>query len=144
MSEESEDKQRTAQRLSALSSIFGKDRVPGTLADLINFNKRPRRRAPRGESVFTQLRRFKTKPVKENPEFDIVGRQVPDIEKQVRTDVLQTLSNLDPKMVEPRLKRMSRDLQDLNRTVSPAIRSSKGTFVNVKTKLGRTKKTRIT
>ena len=144
MSEESEDKQRTAQRLSALSSIFGKDRVPGTLADLINFNKRPRRRAPRGESVFTQLKRFKTKPVKENPEFDIVGRQVPDIEKQVRTDVLQTLSNLDPKMVEPRLKRMSRDLQDLNRTVSPAIRSSKGTFVNVKTKLGRTKKTRIT
>ena len=33
MSEESEDKQRTAQRLSTLSSIFGKDRVPGTLAD---------------------------------------------------------------------------------------------------------------
>mgnify|MGYP003116161684 FL=1 len=144
MSEESEDKQRTAQRLSALSSIFGKGTVPSSLADLINFNKRPRRRAPKGESVFTQLRRFKTKPVKENPEFDIVGRQVPDIEKQVRTDVLQTLSNLDPKMVEPRLKRMSVDLQDLNRTVSPAIRSSKGTFVNVKTKLGRTKKTRIT
>ena len=144
MSEESEDKQRTAQRLSTLSSIFGKDRVPGTLADLINFNKTPRKRAPKGESVFTQLRRFKTKPVKENPEFDIVGRQVPDIEKQVRTDVLQTLSNLDPKMVEPRLKRMSRDLQDLNRTLAPAVRSSKGTFVNVKTKLGRTKKTRIT
>ena len=144
MSEESEDKQRTAQRISALSSVFGKDIVPGTLADLINFRKTPKKRAPRGESVFTQLRRFKTKPVKENPEFDIVGRQVPDIEKQVRTDVLQTLSNLDPKMVEPRLKRMSRDLQDLNRTVSPAIRSSKGTFVNVKTKLGRTKKTRIT
>ena len=144
MSEESEDKQRTAQRLSALSSIFGKGTVPSSLADLINFNKRPRRRAPRGESVFTQLSKFKTRPVKENPEFDIVGRQVPDIEKQVRTDVLQTLSNLDPKMVEPRLKRMSVDLQDLNRTVSPAIRSSKGTFVNVKTKLGRTKKTRIT
>ena len=141
MSEESEDKQRTAQRLSALSSIFGKDIVPGSLADLINFNKRPRRRSPRGESVTTQLRRFKTKPVKENPEFDIVGRQVPDIEKQVRTDVLQTLSNLDPKMVEPRLKKMSADLQDLRRTIAPA---SKGTFVNVKTKLGRTKKTRIT
>ena len=144
MSEESEDKQRTAQRISALSSVFGKDIVPGTLADLINFRKTPKKRAPRGESVTTQLRRFKTQPVKENPEFDIVGRQVPDIEKQVRTDVLQTLSNLDPKMVEPRLKRMSVDLQDLNRTVSPAIRSSKGTFVNVKTKLGRTKKTRIT
>ena len=144
MSEESEDKQRTAQRLSALSSIFGKGTVPGSLADLINFNKTPRKRAPKGESVFTQLRRFKTKPVKENPEFDIVGRQVPDIEKQVRTDVLQNLTNLDPKMVEPRLKRMSVDLQDLNRTVSPAVRSSKGTFVNVKTKLGRTKKTRIT
>ena len=141
MSEESEDKQKQAQKISALSKVFG---TPGSLFDLINFNKRPRRRAPRGESVFTQLKRFKTKPVKENPEFDIVGRQVPDIEKQVRTDVLQTLSNLDPKMVEPRLKRMSRDLQDLNRTVSPAIRSSKGTFVNVKTKLGRTKKTRIT
>ena len=141
MSEESEDKQRTAQRLSALSSIFGKGTVPGSLADLINFNKTPRRRSPRGESVTTQLRRFKTRPVKENPEFDIVGRQVPDIEKQVRTDVLQTLSNLDPKMVEPRLKKMSADLQDLRRTIAPA---NKGTFVNVKTKLGRTKKTRIT
>jgi hypothetical protein len=141
MSEESEDKQKQAKKIETLGKLFG---TPGSLFDLINFNKRPRRRAPRGESVFTQLKRFKTKPVKENPEFDIVGRQVPDIEKQVRTDVLQTLSNLDPKMVEPRLKRMSRDLQDLNRTVSPAIRSSKGTFVNVKTKLGRTKKTRIT
>ena len=141
MSEESEDKQKQAKKIETLGKLFG---TPGSLFDLINFNKRPRRRSPKGESVFTQLRRFKTKPVKENPEFDIVGRQVPDIEKQVRTDVLQTLSNLDPKMVEPRLKRMSRDLQDLNRTVSPAIRSSKGTFVNVKTKLGRTKKTRIT
>jgi len=138
MSEESEDKQKQAQKIKALSSIFG---TPGSLFDLINFNKKPRRRSPQGESVTTQLRRFKTRPVKENPEFDIVGRQVPDIEKQVRTDVLQTLSNLDPKMVEPRLKRMSVDLQDLNRTLAPA---SKGTFVNVKTKLGRTKKTRIT
>jgi hypothetical protein len=141
MSEESEDKQKQAQKIKALSSIFG---TPGSLFDLINFNKKPRRRSPQGESVTTQLRRFKTRPVKENPEFDIVGRQVPDIEKQVRTDVLQTLSNLDPKMVEPRLKRMSADLQDLNRTLAPAVRSSKGTFVNVKTKLGRTKKTRIT
>ena len=138
MSEESEDKQKQAQKISALSKVFG---TPGSLFDLINFNKRPRRRSPRGESVSTQLRRFKTRPVKENPEFDIVGRQVPDIEKQVRTDVLQTLSNLDPKMVEPRLKRMSAELQDLRRTLAPA---SKGTFVNVKTKLGRTKKTRIT
>ena len=138
MSEESEDKQKQAQKISALSKVFG---TPGSLFDLINFNKKPRRRSPRGESVTTQLRRFKTQPVKENPEFDIVGRQVPDIEKQVRTDVLQTLSNLDPKMVEPRLKRMSAELQDLRRTLAPA---SKGTFVNVKTKLGRTKKTRIT
>ena len=138
MSEESEDKQKQAKKIETLGKLFG---TPGSLFDLINFNKRPRRRAPRGESVYTQLKRFKTKPVKENPEFDIVGRQVPDIEKQVRTDVLQTLSNLDPKMVEPRLKRMSADLQDLNRTLAPA---SKGTFVNVKTKLGRTKKTRIT
>ena len=138
MSEESEDKQKQAKKISALSNIFG---TPGSLFDLINFDKRPRRRSPRGESVTTQLRRFKTRPVKENPEFDIVGRQVPDIEKQVRTDVLQNLSNLDPKMVEPRLRRMSSDLQDLNRTLAPA---SKGTFVNVKTKLGRTKKTRIT
>ena len=138
MSEESEDKQKQAQKISALSKVFG---TPGSLFDLINFNKRPRRRAPRGESVTTQLRRFKTRPVKENPEFDIVGRQVPDIEKQVRTDVLQTLSNLDPKMVEPRLKKMSAELQDLRRTIAPA---NKGTFVNVKTKLGRTKKTRIT
>ena len=141
MSEESEDKQRTAQRLSTLSKVFGKDIIPGSLADLINFRKTPKKRAPRGESVTTQLRRFKTRPVKENPEFDIVGRQVPDIEKQVRTDVLQNLSNLDPKMVEPRLKRMSAELQDLRKTIAPA---NKGTFVNVKTKLGRTKKTRIT
>ena len=138
MSEESEDKQKQAQKISALSKVFG---TPGSLFDLINFNKRPRRRSPRGESVTTQLRRFKTRPVKENPEFDIVGRQVPDIEKQVRTDVLQNLSNLDPKMVEPRLKRMSAELQDLRKTIAPA---NKGTFVNVKTKLGRTKKTRIT
>ena len=138
MSEESEDKQKQAKKIETLGKLFG---TPGSLFDLINFNKRPRRRSPKGESVFTQLRRFKTKPVKENPEFDIVGRQVPDIEKQVRTDVLQTLSNLDPKMVEPRLKKMSADLQDLRRTIAPA---SKGTFVNVKTKLGRTKKTRIT
>ena len=138
MSEESEDKQKQAKKIETLGKLFG---TPGSLFDLINFDKRPRRRAPRGESVTTQLRRFKTKPVKENPEFDIVGRQVPDIEKQVRTDVLQNLSNLDPKMVEPRLKRMSSDLQDLNRTLAPA---STGTFVNVKTKLGRTKKTRIT
>ena len=138
MSEESEDKQKQAKKIETLGKLFG---TPGSLFDLINFNKRPRRRSPRGESVFTQLKRFKTKPVKENPEFDIVGRQVPDIEKQVRTDVLQTLSNLDPKMVEPRLKRMSAELQDLRRTIAPA---NKGTFVNVKTKLGRTKKTRIT
>tara|TARA_R100000005_G_C4893563_1_gene139134 strand:- start:98 stop:523 length:426 start_codon:yes stop_codon:yes gene_type:complete len=141
MSEESEDKQKQAKKIETLGKLFG---TPGSLFDLINFNKRPRRRSPKGESVFTQLRRFKTKPVKENPEFDIVGRQVPDIEKQVRTDVLQTLSNLDPKMVEPRLKRMSADLQDLRRTLAPANKASKGTFVNVKTKLGRTKKTRIT
>ena len=138
MSEESEDKQKQAKKIETLGKLFG---TPGSLFDLINFNIRPRRRAPRGESVTTQLRRFKTQPVKENPEFDIVGRQVPDIEKQVRTDVLQTLSNLAPKMVEPRLKRMSADLQDLRRTIAPA---NKGTFVNVKTKLGRTKKTRIT
>ena len=138
MSEESEDKQKQAKKIETLGKLFG---TPGSLFDLINFNKRPRRRSPRGESVTTQLRRFKTRPVKENPEFDIVGRQVPDIEKQVRTDVLQTLSNLEPKMVEPRLKRMSAELQDLRRTLAPA---SKGTFVNVKTKLGRTKKTRIT
>ena len=138
MSEESEDKQKQAKKIETLDKLFG---THGSLFDLINFDKRPRRRAPRGESVTTQLRRFKTKPVKETPEFDIVGRQVPDIEKQVRTDVLQNLSNLDPKMVEPRLKRMSSDLQDLNRTLAPA---STGTFVNVKTKLGRTKKTRIT
>ena len=118
--------------------------MPRRLTRRTRREKTPRRRAPKGESVFTQLRRFKTKPVKENPEFDIVGRQVPDIEKQVRTDVLQTLSNLDPEMVEPRLKRMSTDLQDLRRTLAPANKASKGTFVTVKTKLGRTKKTRIT
>ena len=142
MSEESEDKQKQAQKISALSKVFG---TPGSLFDLINFNKRPRRRSPRGESVTTQLRRFKTRPVKENPEFDIVGRQVPDIETEVRKDIAENLGasalNVDPKMVDPVLKRLSPALQDLRRTIAPA---SKGTFVNVKTKLGRTKKTRIT
>ena len=142
MSEESEDKQKQAQKISALSKVFG---TPGSLFDLINFNKRPRRRSPRGESVTTQLRRFKTRPVKENPEFDIVGRQVPASETEVRKDIAENLGasalNVDPKMVDPVLKRLSPALQDLRRTIAPA---SKGTFVNVKTKLGRTKKTRIT
>ena len=145
MSEESEDKQRTAQRISALSSVFGKDIVPGTLADLINFRKTPKKRAPRGESVTTQLRRFKTQPVKENPEFKIVGRQVPDIETQVREDIARNLApsalDVDPAMIQPILKRLPASLQDLRRTIAPA---RKGTFVTVKTKLGRTKKTRIT
>ena len=117
MSEESEDKQKQAKKIETLGKLFG---TPGSLFDLINFNKRPRRRAPRGESVTTQLRRFKTRPVKENPEFDIVGRQVPDIETEVRKDIAENLGasalKVDPKMVDPVLKRLTPALQDLRRT----------------------------
>ena len=138
MSEESEDKQKTAKKLSVLSKLFGKDIVPGSLFDLINPKRTQRRRR------YVAPMRIARSRIKENPEFKIVGRQVPDIESQVRTEVLQNLSDVEPKMVEPRLKRMSAELQDLRRTLAPAVRSSKGTFVTVKTKLGRTKKTRIT
>ena len=135
MSEESEDKQKQAKKLSVLSKLFG---TPSDLLDLIN----PKRSQRRRRSVAPM--RIARSRVQENPEFKIVGRQVPDIESQVRTEVLQNLTDVEPKMVEPRLKRMSSDLQDLRKTLAPAIRSSKGTFVTVKTKLGRTKKTRIT
>ena len=135
MSEESEDKQKQAKKLSVLSKLFG---TPSDLLDLINPKRSQRRRR------YVAPMRIARPRIKENEEFKIVGRQVPDIESQVRTEVLQNLSDVEPKMVEPRLKRMSSDLQDLRKTLAPAIRSSKGTFVTVKTKLGRTKKTRIT
>ena len=135
MSEESEDKQKQAKKLSVLSKLFG---TPGSLFDLINPKRSQRRRRSVAPIRITRLK------VQENPEFKIVGRQVPDIEAQVRTKVLQNLTDVEPKMVEPRLKRMSAELQDLRRTLAPANKASKGTFVTVKTKLGRTKKTRIT
>ena len=135
MSEESEDKQKQAKKLSVLSKLFG---TPGSLFDLINPKRSQRRRRSVAPMRITRLK------VQENPEFKIVGRQVPDIEAQVRTKVLQNLTDVEPKMVEPRLKRMSAELQDLRRTLAPANKASKGTFVTVKTKLGRTKKTRIT
>ena len=135
MSEESEDKQKQAKKLSVLSKLFG---TPSDLLDLINPKRSQRRRRSVAPMRITRLK------VQENPEFKIVGRQVPDIEAQVRTKVLQNLTDVEPKMVEPRLKRMSAELQDLRRTLAPANKASKGTFVTVKTKLGRTKKTRIT
>ena len=135
MSEESEDKQKQAKKLSVLSKLFG---TPGSLFDLINPKRSQRRRRSVAPMRITRLK------VQENPEFKIVGRQVPDIEAQVRTKVLQNLTDVEPKMVEPRLKRMSAELQELRRTLAPANKASKGTFVTVKTKLGRTKKTRIT
>ena len=135
MSEESEDKQKQAKKLSVLSKLFG---TPGSLFELINPKRSQRRRR------YVAPMRIARSRVQENPEFKIVGRQVPDIEAQVRTKVLQNLTDVEPKMVEPRLKRMSAELQDLRRTLAPANKASKGTFVTVKTKLGRTKKTRIT
>ena len=135
MSEESEDKQKQAKKLSVLSKLFG---TPSDLLDLINPKRSQRRRR------YVAPMRIARSRVQENPEFKIVGRQVPDIEAQVRTKVLQNLTDVEPKMVEPRLKRMSAELQDLRRTLAPANKASKGTFVTVKTKLGRTKKTRIT
>jgi len=132
MSEESEDKQKTAKKLSVLSKLFG---TPGDLFDLIN----PKRSQRRRRSVAPM--RIARPRIKENEEFKIVGRQVPDIEAQVRTEVLQNISDVEPKMIEPVLKRLPASLQDLRRTIAPA---RKGMFVTVKTKLGRTKKTRIT
>ena len=132
MSEESEDKQKTAKKLSVLSKLFG---TPGSLFDLINPKRTQRRRR------YVAPMRIARPRIKENEEFKIVGRQVPDIEAQVRTEVLQNLSDVEPKMIEPVLKRLPASLQDLRRTIAPA---RKGTFVTVKTKLGRTKKTRIT
>tara|TARA_R100001443_G_scaffold30863_1_gene44782 strand:+ start:555 stop:953 length:399 start_codon:yes stop_codon:yes gene_type:complete len=132
MSEESEDKQKQAKKLSVLSKLFG---TPGDLFDLIN----PKRSQRRRRSVAPM--RIARPRIKENEEFKIVGRQVPDIEAQVRTEVLQNISDVEPKMIEPVLKRLPASLQDLRRTIAPA---RKGMFVTVKTKLGRTKKTRIT
>ena len=132
MSEESEDKQKQAKKLSVLSKLFG---TPGDLFDLINPKRSQRRRR------YVAPMRIARSRVQENPEFKIVGRQVPDIEAQVRTEVLQNLSDVEPKMIEPVLKRLPASLQDLRRTIAPA---RKGMFVTVKTKLGRTKKTRIT
>ena len=132
MSEESEDKQKQAKKLSVLSKLFG---TPGSLFDLINPRRTQRRRR------YVAPMRIARPRIKENEEFKIVGRQVPDIEAQVRTEVLQNLSDVEPKMIEPVLKRLPASLQDLRRTIAPA---RKGMFVTVKTKLGRTKKTRIT
>ncbi len=50
MSEESEDKQKQAKKIETLGKLFG---TPGSLFDLINFNKRPRRRAPRYLAIFS-------------------------------------------------------------------------------------------
>ena len=136
MSEESEDKQKQAKKLSVLSKLFG---TPGSLFDLINPKRSQRRRR------YVAPMRIARSRVRENPEFKIVGRQVPDIETQVREDVARNLApsalDVDPAMIQPVLKRLPASLQDLRRTIAPA---RKGMFVTVKTKLGRTKKTRIT
>ena len=135
MSEESEDKQKQAKKLSVLSKLFG---TPGSLFDLINPRRTQRRRR------YVAPMRIARSRVQENPEFKIVGRQVPDIEAQVRTEVAKNLApgalDVDPAMIQPVLKRLPASLQDLRRTIAPA---RKGMFVTVKTKLGRTKKTRI-
>jgi len=136
MSEESEDKQKQAKKLSVLSKLFG---TPGSLFDLINPKRTQRRRR------YVAPMRIARPRIKENEEFKIVGRQVPDIEAQVRTEVAKNLApgalDVDPAMIQPILKRLPASLQDLRRTIAPA---RKGMFVTVKTKLGRTKKTRIT
>ena len=136
MSEESEDKQKQAKKLSVLSKLFG---TPGSLFDLINPRRTQRRRR------YVAPMRIARPRIKENEEFKIVGRQVPDIEAQVRTEVAKNLApgalDVDPAMIQPILKRLPASLQDLRRTIAPA---RKGMFVTVKTKLGRTKKTRIT
>ena len=89
MSEESEDKQKQAKKLSVLSKLFG---TPGDLFDLIN----PKRSQRRRRSVAPM--RIARSRVRENPEFKIVGRQVPDIETQVRTEVLQNLTDVERKL----------------------------------------------
>jgi len=136
MSEESEDKRKQAKKLSVFSKLFG---TPGDLFDLINPKRSQRRRR------YVAPMRIARPRIKENEEFKIVGRQVPDIEAQVRTEVAKNLApsalDVDPAMIQPVLKRLPASLQDLRRTIAPA---RKGMFVTVKTKLGRTKKTRIT
>ena len=97
MSEESEDKQKQAKKLSVLSKLFGKDIVPGSLFDLINPRRTQRRRR------YVAPMRIARSRVQENPEFKIVGRQVPDIETQVREDVARNLApgalDVDPAMI---------------------------------------------
>jgi hypothetical protein len=134
----SENREKKLKKLKIFGELFG---TPSTLMDLVDAGKPQRRQRPSGMSARGMLREFRTREPDANPEFDIVGTQVPDIGKQARSETLRQLTDEEPKKVEPRLKRMAVDLQDLTRTRIPA---SKGTFVTVKTKLGRTKKTRIT
>ena len=114
--------------------------------DLVDAGKPQRRQRSSGMSARSMLREFKTREPSKREEFSIIDRQVPDIGRQARSATLEEIGKIgaldvDPDMVQPVLKRLPATLQDLRRTVSPA---RKGTFVTVKTKLGRTKKTRIT
>ena len=134
----SEKREKQLKKLKIFGDLFG---TPSTLMDLVDAGKPQRRQRSSGMSARSMLREFKTREPSKSEEFSIIGKKVPDIGRQARVETLQALSDEEPEKVEPRLKRMSAELQDLTRTRIPA---SKGTFVTVKTKLGRTKKTRIT
>lgn len=134
----SDKREKQLKKLKIFGELFG---TPSTLMDLVDAGKPQRRQRVSPRDVRSMISMFKTRSPSKSEEFSIIGKKVPDIGRQARAETLQALSDEEPKKVEPRLKRMSAELQDLTRTRIPA---SKGTFVTVKTKLGRTKKTRIT
>ena len=139
----SDKREKQLKKLKIFGDLFG---TPSTLMDLVDAGKPKRRQRPSGMSARSMLREFKTREPSKREEFSIIDRQVPDIGRQARSATLEEIGKIgaldvDPDMVQPVLKRLPATLQDLRRTVSPA---RKGTFVTVKTKLGRTKKTRIT
>ena len=134
----SEKREKQLKKLKIFGDLFG---TPSSLMDLVDAGKSKRRQRVSPRDVRSMISMFKTRSPSKNEEFSIIGKKVPDIGRQARVETLQALSDEEPEKVEPRLKRMSAELQDLTRTRIPA---KKGTFVTVKTKLGRTKKTRIT
>ena len=135
----SEKREKQLKKLKIFGDLFG---TPSSLMDLVKQGGgRSRRQRVSPRDVRSMIRMFKTRPPSKSEEFSKKKKKVPDIGRQARAETLQALSDEEPEKVEPRLKRMSAELQDLTRTRIPA---KKGTFVTVKTKLGRTKKTRIT
>lgn len=139
----SDKREKQLKKLKIFGDLFG---TPSTLMDLVDAGKPQRRQRPSGMSARSMLREFKTREPSKSDEFSIIDRQVPDIGRQARSATLEEIGKIgaldvDPDMVQPVIRRLPARIQDLRKTLVPA---KKGTFVTVKTKLGRTKKTRIT